>query len=206
LDSELNAVSDNPIIVDGHEFLSGGNFHGQPLALALDTLALAVQHLAAFSERQSARLVDPATNRGLPPFLASHPGLTSGWMIPPYVAAALVVENATLTHPASAMSLPTSANQEDFNSQGAWAGAKLRRIVENTSRVLAIEWMIAGQALELRRPRSGGRGSEAALHGLRGLVPSLGEDRSMGGEIERVAQEIRSGSLVRRVERDAPAA
>ncbi|MCI4322510.1 MAG: histidine ammonia-lyase [Thermoplasmata archaeon] len=205
LEAELNAVSDNPIIVDGHEFLSGGNFHGQPLALALDTLALAIQHLAAFSERQSARLVDPATNRGLPPFLASRPGLTSGWMIPPYVAAALVVENSTLAHPASAMSLPTSANQEDFNSQGAWAGAKLRRIEANAARVVAIEWMIAGQALELRRPRSGGRGSEAALQGLRALVPPVGEDRAMVGEIDRVATEIRSGSLVRRVERECPA-
>ena len=195
--AELNAVSDNPLVFGGSEFLNGGNFHGQPLALALDTLALGVQYLGAFSERRVARLLDPATNRGLPPFLAPAPGVSSGYMVAQYLQAALVVENAGLVHPASAVSLPTSANQEDFNSQGALAGAKLARLLRNTERILAVEWMVAAQALEARRPAVAGRGSEAALRALRGLVPTLTEDRPLGGEIERVARAIRDGSLLR---------
>ncbi|HEV2316482.1 MAG TPA: histidine ammonia-lyase [Thermoplasmata archaeon] len=195
--TELNAVSDNPLVFPGDEFVSGGNFHGQPLALALDTLALGVQYLAGYSERRVARLLNPATNRGLPAFLASDPGLTSGFMIAQYLQAAIVAENVVLAHPASAMSLPTSADQEDFNSQGAAAGAKLRRLITNVERVIAVEWLVAGQALEARRPTAGGAGSERALRALRGLVPPLSTDRPLAGDIDRVAAALHDGSLVR---------
>jgi len=201
---EINAVTDNPVVFEGDEFLNGGNFHGQSLALALDTLGLAVHYLAAFSERRTARLVHPALNRGLPPFLAPHAGVSSGYMIPQYLAAALVNENQTLVHPASASSLPTSADQEDFVSMGPWAGAKLRRILSNTQKVVAVEWMVAAQALELRRPTAGGAGSEAALRTLRELVAPWSTDRSPSAEIEAVAQRIADGSLVRRVRTEVP--
>lgn len=202
--AELNAVSDNPVVFEGEEFVNGGNFHGQSLAWTLDCLALAVQHLAAFSERRVARLVHPALNRGLPAFLAAQPGLSSGLMIAQYLCAALVNENSTLVHPASAMSLSTSADQEDFVSMGAWAGAKLQRIIDNTRRVLATEWLVAGQALELRRPARGGLGSEAALRALREIVGPWGEDRPPGPEIARVAAALADGRLVARVRRDVP--
>ena len=200
---ELNAVTDNPVVFDD-EFVNGGNFHGQPLALALDTLALAAQYLAAFSERRTARLLNPALNRGLPAFLAPEPGVTSGFMIPQYLAAALVNENSTLVHPASAGSLPTSADQEDFVSMGPWAGVKLRRVLENTRKVVAVEWIVAGQALELRRPKMGGRGSEAGLAALRTRVAPWTTDRSPAPDIERVASAIEDGSLVGEVRAAAP--
>jgi histidine ammonia-lyase len=201
---ELNAVTDNPVIFEGDEFVSGGNFHGQPLALALDTLAIATQYLAAFSERRIARLLHPALNRGLPAFLAPEPGVSSGFMIPQYLAAALVNENSTLVHPASAASLPTSADQEDFVSMGPWAGVKLRRILANTRKVVAVEWIVAGQALELRRPKTGGRGSEAALRALRARVAPWTADRSPAADIERIAALIDAGTLVREVRSDVP--
>jgi histidine ammonia-lyase len=196
---ELNAVSDNPVIFEGDEFVNGGNFHGETLALALDTLAIAVQQIAGFSERRIARLVNPALNRGLPAFLAPQAGLSSGFMIPQYLAAALVNEGQSLAHPASVASLPTSADQEDFVSMGAWAGAKLRRLLSNTSRVVGIEWIVAGQALELRRPAFGGSGSEAALRVLRSAVAPWGEDRSPAPDIEAAAQAVADGSWVARV-------
>ena len=201
---ELNAVSDNPVVFAPDEFVNGGNFHGQPLAFALDALAIAVQYLAAFSERRIARLVHPALNRGLPPFLAPEPGVSSGFMIPHYLAAALVNENQSLVHPASASSLPTSADQEDYVSMGAWAGAKLARVLENTRRVLAVEWIVAGQALELRRPRVGGQGSEAALRALRARVSPWTQDRSPAPDIEAVAAGIGTGVLVREVRAAVP--
>ncbi len=201
---ELNAVTDNPVVFGEDDLVSGGNFHGQPLALALDTLALAVQYVAGFSERRTVRLVHPSLSRGLPPFLAPDPGLSSGFMVPQYVAAALVNENATLVHPASATSLSTSADQEDFVSMGAWAGAKLLRVLANTRRVVAIEWMVAGQALELRRPRVGGVGSEAALRALRSRVARWEKDRSPAPDIERLASGIAAGEMVREVRSAAP--
>ncbi len=201
---ELNAVTDNPVVFPGDAFVNGGNFHGQPLAFALDALAIAVQYVAAFSERRTARLVHPALNRGLPPFLAADPGVGSGFMVPQYLAAALVNENQTLVHPASAASLSTSADQEDFVSMGPWAGAKLRRVLANARRVVAVEWIVAGQGLELRRPRTGGVGSEAALRALRARVPSWTKDRSPAPDIERVAAAIESGTLVREVRAAVP--
>lgn len=196
---ELNAVTDNPVVFEGDQFVSGGNFHGQPLALALDTLALPTQYLAAFSERRIARLLHPALNRGLPAFLTPDPGVSSGFMVTQYLAAALVNENETLVHPASAASLPTSADQEDFVSMGPWAGVKLRRMIENARRVVAVEWVVAGQALEHRRPRVGGKGSEAALRALRTRVAPWARDRSPAGDIARVAEAIASGAILREV-------
>jgi histidine ammonia-lyase len=204
LASEMNAVSDNPVVFEPDEFVSGGNFHGQTLALALDTLALSLHYLGAFSERRIARLVNPALSRGLPAFLAPTPGRSSGFMIPQYLAAALVNENQSLVHPASASSLPTSADQEDFVSMGAWAGAKLRRLLVNVQRVVAIEWIVAGQGLELRRPQTGGAGSEAALRVLRERVARWSEDRSPAGDIERVTAGLAEGSLVRAVRAAVP--
>jgi len=201
---ELNAVTDNPVVFEGDEFVSGGNFHGQPLALALDTLAIATQYIAGFSERRTSRLLHPALNRGLPPFLAPQSGVSSGFMVPQYLQAALVNENQTLVHPASAASLPTSADQEDYVSMGPWAGAKLRRILDNTRRVVAVEWIVAGQALELRRPQTGGKGSESALRALRTRVAPWTRDRSPAEDIGRVAEAIASGAIVREVRADVP--
>jgi histidine ammonia-lyase len=196
---ELNAVTDNPLVLGPEEFVSGGNFHGQTLAFALDALALGVQYVAGFSERRTARLVHPGLNRGLPAFLAPEPGVTSGFMVPQYVAAALVNENASLVHPASATSLPTSADQEDYVSMGAWAGAKLGRVLENARNVVAIEWIVAGSALEHRRPKVGGRGTVAALRALRTRSPPFEADRSLAEEIHRVAEAIGRGELTREV-------
>lgn len=201
---ELGAVTDNPLLFPPEEAVSGGNFHGQPLALGLDTLALAVQYLTAFSERRIARLLHPALNRGLPAFLADGSGLRSGYMIPQYLAAALANEGATLVHPASAASLPTSADQEDFVSMGPWSGVKLRRMLANARTVVAIEWVVAGEALERRRPARGGLGSEAALAALREKVPRLDADRSPAPDLERVALALADGSLVDAVRAKVP--
>ncbi|MGA7923374.1 MAG: aromatic amino acid lyase, partial [Thermoplasmata archaeon] len=196
IDRELNAVSDNPLVFEKDEFISGGNFHGQHLALALDSLALGVHYLGAFAERRVSRLVHPSLNRGLPPFLAPEPGLSNGLMIPQYVAASLVNENVTLVQPASAVSIPTSADQEDFVSMGAWAGAKLRRILQNVRRILAIEWMVGGQAVELRRPKRGGKGTELALRTLRESVAPWTEDRSPASDLEAIERRLTDGSLL----------
>ncbi|MGP8078196.1 MAG: histidine ammonia-lyase [Thermoplasmata archaeon] len=201
---ELNAVTDNPLVFEGDQFVNGGNFHGQPLAFALDALALSVQYISGFAERRVARILHPALNRGLPAFLAPEPGISSGFMILQYLAAALVNENATLVHPASGTSLSTSADQEDFVSMGAWAGAKLFRMLENARRVVAVEWIVAGQALELRRPRSGGRGSEAAVRSLRARVAPWSHDRSPAPDVARVAQAIADGTLVGEVRAAVP--
>ena len=204
VEGELNAVTDNPILLDDGTFASGGNFHGQSLAWAMDSLALAVHTLAAFSERRTSRLLHPDLNRGLPAFLAPRPGVSSGFMIPQTVAAALINENGTLVHPATGASLPTSADQEDFVSMGAWAGAKLHRLLANARRVVAIEWIVAGQALELRHPTRGGRGSEAALAALRTIVAPWTEDRSPAKEIEAVAAALASGGPLASLPRPSP--
>jgi histidine ammonia-lyase len=201
---ELNAVTDNPLIFEPDDWVNGGNFHGQPLALALDTLAIGVQYLASFSERRIARLTNPDLNRGLPAFLAPDPGVSSGFMVPHYLSAALVNENETLVHPGSTASLSTSADQEDFVSMGPWAGAKLRRILENTRRVVAVEWIVAGQALELRRPKTGGIGSETALRALRARVAPWTRDRSAADDIAAIAALIGTGEIVDEVRAAVP--
>jgi histidine ammonia-lyase len=198
---ELNAATDNPLVlVDTGEVVSNGNFHGQPLAFALDILAMAVSELANISERRTERLVNPSLSEGLPPFLAADGGLNSGFMIPQYVAASLVSENKALSHPASVDSIPTSAGQEDHVSMGNAAGLKAWQVLANSERAMAIELLAGAQAVEFLAPLAPGRGSEAARRFVRTLSPRLAEDRALSGEIEEVATSIRDGSLMSAVE------
>ena len=198
---ELNAATDNPLVlVDEGEIVSAGNFHGQPLAFALDAMTMAVSELASISERRTERMVNPGLSDGLPPFLAPNGGLNSGFMIPQYVAAALVSENKSLAHPASVDSIPTSAGQEDHVSMGNAAGLKAWQVVANAERALAIELLAGAQAVEFLAPLAPGRGSEAARRFVRSLSQRVIEDRSLSVDIEAVATAIRDGSLVDAVE------
>jgi histidine ammonia-lyase len=198
---ELNAATDNPLVlVDEGEVVSNGNFHGQPLAFALDAMAMAAAELANISERRIERLVNPSLSEGLPPFLIEEGGLNSGFMIPQYVAASLVSENKVLAHPASVDSIPTSAGQEDHVSMGNAAGLKAMRVLDNAERTLAIELLAGTQAVEFLAPLRPGRGVRAAHDFVRTLSPRLEEDRSLGADIEHVASAIRSGAVVDAVE------
>jgi histidine ammonia-lyase len=198
---ELNAATDNPLVlVDEGQVVSNGNFHGQPLAFALDAMAMAAAELANISERRIERLVNPSLSEGLPPFLIEEGGLNSGFMIPQYVAASLVSENKVLAHPASVDSIPTSAGQEDHVSMGNAAGLKALRVLDNAERTLAIELLAGTQAVEFLAPLSPGRGVRAAHDFVRTLSPRLEEDRSLGADIEHVASAIRSGAAVDAVE------
>ena len=198
---ELNAATDNPLVLlDEGEIVSAGNFHGQPLAFALDALAMAVAELANISERRVERLVNPALSEGLPPFLVEEGGLNSGFMIPQYVAASLVSENKVLAHPASVDSIPTSAGQEDHVSMGNAAGLKGLRVLENGERTLAIELLAGAQAVEFLAPLVPGEGVRLTHGFVRSLLPRLQEDRSLSADIERMADAIRSGELVAAVE------
>ena len=198
---ELNAATDNPLVlVEQGEIVSNGNFHGQPLAFALDALAMAVSELANISERRTERLVNPSLSEGLPAFLAADGGLNSGFMIPQYVAASLVSENKALTHPASVDSIPTSAGQEDHVSMGNAAGLKAWQVLANSERALAIELLAGAQAVEFLAPLAPGPGSAAARTFVRSLSPRLAEDRPLSSEIEAAAAAIRDGSLVAAVE------
>jgi histidine ammonia-lyase len=192
---ELNAVTDNPLVFPEDDLIvSGGNFHGQPVALALDVLALAVTQLAAFSERRIFRLLSPQES-DLPAFLTGRPGLSSGLMIAQYTAAALVSENKVLAHPASADSIPTSAGVEDFNSMGAAAATKARRVVDNAAHVIAIELICAAQALEFRRPLRSSPAVEEAHELVRKVVPTLDDDRPLSGGIASLAERLIAGML-----------
>jgi histidine ammonia-lyase len=193
---EMGSVVDNPIVFpESGEVVSGGNFHGQPLAFGLDFAAIAVSELGSISERRTDRLVDPTRSRGLPPFLSPHPGAQSGYMISQYVQAALVAENKVLCHPASVDSIPTSGNQEDHVSMGWGAGRKLFPVLDNTRRVLAIEILCAAQGIEYRAPLKPGHGVADVLELIRRHVPPLTEDRSPSEEIEVVAALIEDGTL-----------
>jgi histidine ammonia-lyase len=201
---ELNAATDNPLVLpDEGEIVSAGNFHGQPLAFALDTLTMAASELANISERRTERLVNPSLSDGLPAFLAPDGGLNSGFMIPQYVAASLVSENKSLAHPASVDSIPTSAGQEDHVSMGNAAGLKAWQVVGNAERAVAIELLAGAQAIEFLAPLAPGRGSEAARRFVRSLSPRVVEDRPLSGDIEAVAAAIRTGSLLEAVEAEA---
>ena len=198
---ELNAATDNPLVLVEDEMLvSNGNFHGQPLAFALDALAMAVAELADISERRVERLVNPNLSDGLPPFLVAEGGLNSGFMIPQYVAASLVSENKVLAHPASVDSIPTSAGQEDHVSMGNASGLKAWQVLANAERVLAIELLAGAQGVEFLAPLEPGPGVAAARACVRTHSPRLVEDRSLSREIERVATSIRDGSLLAAVE------
>jgi histidine ammonia-lyase len=199
--TELNSATDNPLVlVDEEELVSNGNFHGQPLAFALDAVAMAVAELANISERRLERLVNPSLSEGLPPFLTTDGGLNSGFMIPQYVAASLVSENKVLAHPASVDSIPTSAGQEDHVSMGNAAALKAWQVLANVERALAIELLAGAQAVEFLAPLEPGRGVRATRAFVRSLSPRLGDDRPLSGEIEAVAGAIRDGSLVDAVE------
>jgi histidine ammonia-lyase len=177
------------------EVLSGGNFHGQPLAFALDFLAIALSALAGISERRIERLVNPALNEGLPPFLASEAGLNSGFMMPQVTAAALVSENKVLAHPASVDSITTSGNKEDYVSMGMTAAWKLRRVLENTQNVLAIEAMAAAQALDFSAPLKTGPRAEKAHQAIRSVCAAMSQDRVMYPDFRRIAELIASDRI-----------
>lgn len=202
--TELNAATDNPLVLVEDEMLvSNGNFHGQPLAFALDAMAVAVAELASISERRLERLVNPSLSDGLPAFLTTDGGLNSGFMIPQYVAASLVGENKALAHPASVDSIPTSAGQEDHVSMGNAAGLKAWQVLANTERVLAIELLAGAQAVEFLAPLEPGLGVSATRRFVRSLSPPLEDDRSLSAEIEALAAAIRDGSLIAAVEAEA---
>lgn len=202
IEREVNAATDNPLLFEGRAF-SGGNFHGEPIAFTMDFLSIALTEVGAIAERRIARLVDEKLNFGLPPMLVSSPaaaGLHSGLMMPHYTAAALTLENQTLATPDSIRSLPTSANQEDHNANAANAARHARRIVENVSRIIAIELFIAAQALELRvRARPGARlgvGTARAFEVIRAQVPLVQRDQLYGPAIETLTNLVRARALL----------
>jgi histidine ammonia-lyase len=200
---ELNAATDNPLVLVEDELLvSNGNFHGQPLAFALDALAMACSELANISERRLERLVNPNLSDGLPAFLTVDGGLNSGFMIPQYVAASLVSENKALCHPASVDSIPTSAGQEDHVSMGNASALKAWQVLGNAESALAIELLAGAQAVEFLAPLEPGVGVRATHAFVRTLSGRLREDRPLARDIESVAAAIRDGSLVRAVEDD----
>ncbi len=192
---ELNAATDNPMVfAETGEMLSGGNFHGEPVAIAADVLSIAVAELGAISERRTERLVNPALS-GLPAFLAREGGLQSGLMIAHVTAAALAAENKTLAHPASVDSIPTSANKEDHVSMGVGAARKAARVVANTRRILAVELLAACEALEFLKPLRTSPPLEAAYNVVRERVPPRTGDRFLSPEIEAVADLVRRGAV-----------
>ncbi len=200
VECESNAATDNPLVfADTGEVISGGNFHGQPVALAADLLAAAVTDLGSISERRTENLVNPDLS-GLPGFLTPYPGLCSGMMLVQVLAAALVSENKGLSFPASVDSIPTSANREDHVPMSTAAARKARSVVVNTTRVLACELLCAAQGLEFVKPLRPGKGAEAAYRRLRQHVRPLGRDRTLHRDLEAVERLIRSGGLLAEVE------
>jgi histidine ammonia-lyase len=194
---EAGAVSDNPIVLpDDDEVRSGGNFHGQPVAVALDTLALATVGLASISERRLYRMLDPKQNNGLPAFLIEGSGLNSGFMLVQYTAASLVSECKSLAHPASVDSIPSSAGQEDHVSMGMIAARHARDIVTNAELVIAMEAMAAAQALDLRAPLQPAAATRAARDAIRTAVPFLEADRELRPDMDACLQLVREGGLV----------
>ena len=198
---EANSAVDNPLvfITDAKRFkgdvISGGNFHGEPLAFALDFLGIALSALAGISERRIERLVNPALSEGLPPFLAQGAGLNSGFMMPQVTAAALVSENKVLAHPASVDSITTSGNKEDYVSMGMTAAIKLKRIVDNTRNVLAIEAMAVAQAIDFLAPLKTSKRGQAAHAAIRSVCPTMDKDRIMYKDFARLAELIASGKV-----------
>ncbi len=200
IENELNAVTDNPIIFsDTGEVLSGGNFHGQYMAMGLDVLGIALAELADVSERRIERLVNPALS-GLPAFLVKHGGLNSGMMIAQYTAASLVSENKVLAHPASVDSIPSSANQEDHVSMGMTAARKCREILHNATEVLAIEAMCAAQGVEFRGSEGLSPAGRAVYNLIREQVPPLEKDRILYTDMEKCSELLRNGAILKAAE------
>jgi histidine ammonia-lyase len=199
-DRELRSAIDNPVILEDGRVASNGNFHGAPLALVCDFLAIALADVSAMSERRTDRLLDPARSHGLPPFLADDPGVDSGLMIAQYTAAGLVAENRRLAVPASADTIPTSAMQEDHVSMGWAAARKLRAVVANTAKVLAVEVTAATRGIELRHPLRPGPATAALVARVRETVPGPGPDRYLAPELAAAEQLVSSGAVVAAVE------
>jgi len=197
---EMNSAVDNPLVFiltgDEGDVISGGNFHGQPLAFALDYLAIALSALAGISERRIERLVNPALNEGLPPFLAADAGMNSGFMMAQVAAAALVSENKVLAHPASVDSITTSGNKEDYVSMGMAAAIKLKKVVANTAHVLAIEACAATQALDFLAPLKTSKALQQVHARIRQVSDRVDRDRVMSGDFARVAELVRAGALI----------
>ena len=194
--AELNAATDNPLVFDDGTMLSGGNFHGQAVALALDVLAIVMTNLAVMSERRIDRLVHPGENEGLPPFLTPTAGVSSGFMMAQVTAAAITSECKGLAHPASVDSIPTDGSKEDVVPMAMGAAVKLRRILHNVRHVLAVELMCGAQGIDFRRPLRSSAGVERAYAGVRGLVPRLEADRVLGPDIEALAGAVATGVFV----------
>jgi len=199
LEREMVAVTDNPLIFvnedGGADVISGGNFHGQPLAIALDTATMAVAELANVSERRIEQLVNPAMSSGLPPFLGTRSGLDSGFMMAQVTAAALVAENRVLSHPSSVDSIPSSAGKEDHVSMGSISARKTAQVVIHVRTVLAIEALVAAQGLDLRKPLQPAAGVKAAHAAIREVVPPLDGDRTLHPDIEAAIQLLERGTL-----------
>jgi histidine ammonia-lyase len=196
---EANAVTDNPLVFNdprGGTILSGGNFHAEPVALACDSMAVAIAEVGAIAERRIAMLIDSNVSR-LPPFLTANAGLNSGFMIAHVTAAALASENKSLAHPASVDSLPTSANQEDHVSMATFAARRLQPMIANTAHILGIEWLAAAQGIEFLRPLASSAALEDAHALLRQHCPSVDADRYLAPDIDRAASLVTDGSLSR---------
>lgn len=197
LETEINSVTDNPLIFpDDGEALSGGNFHGEPLALAMDFFGIAMAEFGSISERRQARMVD-ASLSGLPPFLIEGSGLNSGFMIPQYVSASLVSENKVLAHPSCVDSIPTSANQEDHVSMGGYSARKAAAILDNVRKVVAVELLTGAQALEFSlKDLKPGKGTGAAHACIRSAIPFLGKDEFLYPLIDRAIELTRGGEVL----------
>ncbi len=199
---EINSATDNPLIIadeSGNAHLEGGNFHGEPIALVLDYLAIGLSELASISERRTERLVNGSLSHGLPRFLTPNGGLHSGLMIAQYTAAALVSENKVLAHPASVDSIPTSANQEDHNSMGSIAALKLQQVVDNVETVIAIEMLAAAQGIDFLAPLKPGKISGAAHKAVRSVVEHLNEDRNTSIDIASVKRLVADPAFIDRL-------
>src|SRR5205814_658689 len=193
---ESASATDNPLVFsETNDVISGGNFHGAPLALAFDYAAIAIADLMNMSERRTDRLVNPDKSEGLPPFLTRRPGLESGFMTAQVAAASLVNEARVLAHPASADNITTSGGKEDHVSMGMTSALKLRSIVDLAENLLAIELLAAAEGLEHRRPLKAGVGVERAFATVRQISPPLTQDRALSGDIARVAEAIRRGDF-----------
>jgi len=202
IETEMNSVTDNPLVFEkGHDVLSGGNFHGEPVAFAMDFLAIAVSELASISERRIAYMVDPATSDGLPAFLTDRGGLNSGFMMTQVTAAALVSENKVLSHPASVDSIPTSANKEDHVSMGTHAARKCLDIIENVKNVLAIELLCSAQALEFRGAEKSSKAIIAVHKKFRSKIKFMKGDRYIYPDIEASSEIVGSGLVVKEAEK-----
>ncbi len=198
LEVEINSATDNPLIFDG-DVISGGNFHGEPVAIAMDMLNIVLTKISSFSERRIARMLDEKLSE-LPPFLAKEAGLNSGMMILQYTAASLTSENKSMSYPASVDSIPTSANQEDYQSMGSIGARKCMQILENAEKVVAIEYIVASQALDFIKMDSS-PAIESVRKIIRKNVKKLEGDRAMYEDIERVFQMLHNGEIIREVEK-----